>query len=286
VGSTGRKLTQLRALNQQTYNNNPYSGPYSVAMSALASPVLGTYSEETSAASSYNSLQVSLTERGWKGFSGLVSYTYSHSVDDYSGGDVNDLDGIPGNTLHNYYASSDFDRRHRLIASGTYDVPKLYHGSGATKYLANGWQFGTIITFQSGVPFSIIGYDSAFAYTYSDLVPGRTISSAKGSGRPESRLGQYFDTTAFQLPAEYTTDFGNLRNVLVGPPQKNMDFSIVKFIPITAGQKFEFRTEFFNLFNHPNFANPVNIQTSSAFGAIVKTATGPRVVQFAFKYNF
>ena len=286
VGSTGRKLTQLRALNQQTYNNNPYSGPYSVAMSALASPVLGTYSEATSAASSYNSLQVSLTERGWKGFSGLVSYTYSHSVDDYSGGDVNDLDGIPGNTLHNYYASSDFDRRHRLIASGTYDVPKLYHGSGATKYLANGWQFGTIITFQSGVPFSIIGYDSAFAYTYSDLVPGRTISSAKGSGRPESRLGQYFDTTAFQLPAEYTTDFGNLRNVLVGPPQKNMDFSIVKFIPITAGQKFEFRTEFFNLFNHPNFANPVNIQTSSAFGAIVKTATGPRVVQFAFKYNF
>ena len=286
VGSTGRKLTQLRALNQQVYNNNPYSGPYSVAMSALASPVLGTFSEATSGASSYNSLQISLTERNWKGFNGLVSYTYSHSIDDYSGGDVNDLDGIPGNTLHNYYASSDFDRRHRLIASGTYDVPKFYHGTGAAKYAANGWQLGTIITLQSGVPFNIIGYDSAFAYTFSNLAPGYTIGSAKGNGRPESRLGEYFNTAAFQLPVAYSTDFGNLRNVLVGPPQKNMDFSIVKFFPIAEKQKLEFRTEFFNLFNHPNFANPVNIQSSSAFGAIVKTATGPRVVQFAFKYSF
>jgi hypothetical protein len=248
--------------------------------------VLGTFSEATSGASSYNSLQISLTERNWKGFNGLVSYTYSHSIDDYSGGDVNDLDGIPGNTLHNYYASSDFDRRHRLIASGTYDVPKFYHGTGAAKYAANGWQLGTIITLQSGVPFNIIGYDSAFAYTYSNLAPGYTIGSAKGNGRPESRLGEYFNTAAFQLPVAYSTDFGNLRNVLVGPPQKNMDFSIVKFFPIAEKQKLEFRTEFFNLFNHPNFANPVNIQSSSAFGAIVKTATGPRVVQFAFKYSF
>jgi len=70
--------------------------------------------------------------------------------------------------------------------------------------------------------------------------------------------------------------------------QKNVDFSIVKFVPITEQQKVEFRTEFFNLFNHPNFANPVNVITApgNAFGSIVKTATGPRVVQFAFKYSF
>ena len=58
------------------------------------------------------------------------------------------------------------------------------------------------------------------AYTYSNLAPGYTIGSAKGNGRPESRLGEYFNTAAFQLPVAYSTDFGNLRNVLVGPPQK------------------------------------------------------------------
>jgi hypothetical protein len=286
VGSTGRKLTQLHNLNQQTYNSDPYIAPYAPALSGLASPVLGMFVESTTGASNYNSLQVSLTERSVKGFSGLLSYTYSHSADDYSGGDVNDLDGMPGNTLKNYFASSDFDRRQRLIFSGTYDFPKFYSGQGAERYLVNGWQMSGIVTVQSGTPFSIVGSDSAFAWTFGDLAAGRTIASAKGSGSIESRLNGYFDTSAFVNPKAYTTDFGNLRNVLVGPPQKNVDFSIVKFFPVIEQQKLEFRSEFFNIFNHPNFANPVNIITASSFGSIVKTATGPRVVQFALKYSF
>jgi len=292
VGSTGRKLTQLRSPNQQTLNGYPV-GPYSPAMSALASPILGTYVESTSGASGYNSLQVSLTQRAYKGFSGLLSYTYSHSVDDYSGGDVNDLDGMPGNTLKNYFASSDFDRRHRLVFSGTYSFPRFYSGDGATKFLVDGWQLGGIVTLQSGTPFSILSSDSAFAYTYANLAPGRSIASAKGSGKIEDRLNNYFDPSAFVAVTPYTTDFGSLRNVLAGPPQKNVDFSVVKFFPITEHQNAEFRTEFFNLFNHPNFANPVSLPApalgslpQAPFGSIVKTATGPRVIQFAFKYSF
>ena len=286
VGSTGRKLTQLHSLNQQALNSYPV-GPYSPALSALASPILGSYAESTTGDSGYNSLQISVTQRSFKGLSYLLSYTYSHSIDDYSGGDVNDLNGMPGNTLDNYYASSDFDRRHRLVFSGIYDLPKFYAGNGAPKFLLNGWEFGGILTLQSGIPFSIVGTDSAFAYTFGDLAPGRTIGSAEGHGKIESRLNNYFDTTAFVNPAAYTTDFGTLRNVLVGPPQKNVDLSVVKFFPVTEHQKAEFRAEFFNLFNHPNFANPVNVITSgSSFGSIVKTATGPRVVQFAFKYSF
>ncbi len=98
----------------------------------------------------------------------------------------------------------------------------------------------------------------------------------------------YFDTTAFAAPTAGTTDFGTLgRNIIVGPKQINTDFSILKFIPITERQKVEFHAEFFNLFNNVNFANPVNIvYPSSNFGSIVSTTTGPRVVQFALKYNF
>jgi hypothetical protein len=82
--------------------------------------------------------------------------------------------------------------------------------------------------------------------------------------------------------------FGNTpRNFLYGPGQKNMDLSVVKFIPIREALRGEFRAEFFNLFNWTNFANPNNnIAVPSTFGRITATSSGPRVIQFAFKLNF
>ncbi len=286
VGSQGRKLSRLRALNQPAIPGAAFAGPYSPAMSALASPVFSTFGVESSASSSYNSLQASLTKRYSNGLQFLASYTWSHSIDNYSGGDVNDLVGLSGNqATGDYRASSDFDRRHRFVVSFVYDLPKAYRGgSQALDRLMNNWEIAGIGTVQSGVPFSILGAYSAFANTYANLAPGRTIESAKKSGETQSRLNQYFDTSAFVVP---TLDYGSAgRNILLGPGQKNLDFSVVKFIPIREGQKFEFRTEFFNLFNNTNFANPVNIKSSANFGQIVKTATGPRVIQFAFKYSF
>ncbi|HYE23861.1 MAG TPA: hypothetical protein VEG32_01555, partial [Clostridia bacterium] len=100
----------------------------------------------------------------------------------------------------------------------------------------------------------------------------------------KDRLGEYFETSDWVAPA--AGQWGSARNVLRGPAQTNVDFSIVKFIPVTETQKFEFRTEFFNLLNTTNFANPVNVRTSANFGQIVRSSTGPRVVQFAFKYSF
>ena len=83
------------------------------------------------------------------------------------------------------------------------------------------------------------------------------------------------------------TNFGNTaRNPLRGPAQQNMDFSVIKFIPIKEQWKLEFRTEFFNVFNNVSFANPVNVRASANFGQIVRTSTGPRVIQFGFKLSF
>ena len=82
--------------------------------------------------------------------------------------------------------------------------------------------------------------------------------------------------------------FGNVpRNSLYGPGQKDMDFSVVKFIPIRERVRGEFRTEFFNLFNWANFANPnSNVAIPLTFGRVTQTSAGPRVIQFAFKLNF
>ena len=104
----------------------------------------------------------------------------------------------------------------------------------------------------------------------------------------KDRLTAYFDPTAFVIPAAILDPgFGQLgRNILRGPKQINTDLSIMKNIPVTESQRVEFRAEFFNLFNNVNWANPVNIQSSANFGQIAATSTGPRVIQFALKYEF
>ena len=166
---------------------------------------------ESNSNSNYNSLQATLNKRFSHGLQMLLSYTLSHSIDDYSGSDVSDITLLPGdmvNEQHNY-ASSDFDRRHRFVASYLYNLPDAYHGGSAfAKKLLNSWSVSGIVTLQSGVPFSIYGQDAAFEATMADLKPGRTLQSAIKGGNVADRLGNnktnpnpYFDTSAFVQPA-------------------------------------------------------------------------------------
>jgi len=264
-------------------------GPFFPGFGNLTAPGLGSFLMRSDSNSNYNSLQATLTKRFSHGLQMLLSYTWSHSLDDYSGSDVSDVTLVPGNMVDesSNYASSDFDRRHRFVASYLYNLPNAYHGgSGFISKVVNSWSVSGIVTLQSGVPFSIYGSDSAFEAVRADLVPGRTLQSAIKSDNVVDRLTAYFDPTAFQAPAIGGTDFGTLgRNIIRGPKQINTDFSILKFIPVTESQKIEFHAEFFNLFNNVNFANPFNI-VSSSLGEITGTTTGPRVIQFALKYNF
>jgi hypothetical protein len=251
---------------------------------------LGSFLMESNSNSNYNSLQASLKKRFSHGLQMLLSYTWQHSLDYYSGSDVSDVTLLPGdmvNEQHNY-GSSDFDRRHRFVGSYLYSLPDTYHGSSAfAKKLVNTWSVSGIVTLQSGVPFSIYGQDAAFEATMADLASGRTLQSAIKSGDVKDRLTAYFDPTAFVQPSAFG-DFGQLgRNIIRGPKQIDTDLSIIKSIPVTESQRLEFRAEFFNLFNNVNFANPVNIISPSVnFGSIVSTTTGPRVIQFALKYTF
>jgi len=300
VGSLGRKFPRLFSFNQAatpatvlaTYAAGSAGGPFFPGFGNLTAPGLGSFLMESNSNSNYNSLQATLNKRFSHGLQMLLSYTWSHSLDYYSGSDVSDVTLLPGdmvNQNHNY-ASSDFDRRHRFVASYLYNLPDAYHGgSGFAKKLVNTWSVSGIVTLQSGVPFSIYGQDSAFEATTADLKPGRTLQSAIKSGDVKDRLTAYFDPTAFVQPATIgDPGFGQLgRNIIRGPKEIDTDFSIIKSIPVTESQRVEFRAEFFNLFNNVNFANPVNvIYPSTDFGAIVSTTNGPRVIQFALKYNF
>ena len=292
VGSTGRKLYRLVDQNQALVQTavGPV-GAYYPGLSSLAVQGFGVHTMQSSSNSNYNSLQASVTKRYSHGLTLLASYTWSHSLDDYSGDPTgtSDVTVIPGNQAPgqlNNYASSDFDRRHRFVLSGIYDLPKFYKGSsGFAQQAVNGWELTTIVTLQSGTPFSVLTNTTAFVQARADYVPG---CNPDLGGSVQSRLSKYFNTACFApAPATAAGGFGNTgRNILRGPDQENVDISIIKYFPITETAKVEFRTEFFNAFNMVSFQNPVNILASANVGQIVETSTGPRVIQFALKFNF
>jgi TonB dependent receptor len=288
VGSIGRKLYRLADLNQ-AFAPIPFEpGPLSPGLSALAVQGFGVHVMQSSGSSSYNSLQVGVTKRYANGLQLQASYTFSHSLDDYSGDPTgtSDVTVVPGNqVLLNNWATSDFDRRHRFIFSGIYDLPKVYKGdSRFARQAIDGWQVATVLTLQSGTPFSVLTNETAYVQARADWVVSGCNPNLSGS--VNSRLTKYFNTACF-APATAVGDFGNTgRNILRGPDQQNVDISLIKFFPVTERVQLEFRTEFFNAFNMVSFANPVNILESANAGQIVATTTGPRVIQFALKLAF
>ena len=292
VGSAGRKMYRLVDQNQALIESafGPV-GPYYPGLSSLAVQGFGVHTMQSSSNSSYNSLQASVTKRFSHGLQFLASYTWSHSLDDYSGDPTgtSDVTVVPGNQApgqQNNYASSDFDRRHRFVFSGVYDLPEFYKGSSAfARQSVNGWQLASVITLQSGTPFSVITNDTAFVQARANYVPG---CSPSVGGSVESRLQMYFNTACFApATADAAGGFGNTgRNILQGPDQYNVDISIVKFFPFSERTKLEFRSEFFNAFNIVAFQNPDNVLASPYFGQVLSTSTGPRVIQFALKLSF
>ena len=286
VGALGRRLYRLMDLNQAFAPVAFEPGPLSPGLSSLAVQGFGVHLMQSSAVSNYNSLQASVHKRFSYGLQFLAAYTYSHWLDEYSGDPTgtSDVTVVPGNQeILKNYASSDFDRRHRFVFSGIYDLPGYKGTSGLLRQAASGWELASVITLQAGTPFSVLTNATAFVQARADSVAG---CDASRSGGVQGRLNEYFNVNCF-TPATAVGDFGTSgRNILRGPDQKNVDISIVKFFPIGGERQVEFRSEFFNAFNTVSFANPVNILASANVGQIVTTTTGPRVIQFALKFNF
>jgi hypothetical protein len=258
--------------------SNPRANPAGAALSSEA-PV---------GDSSYNSLQVGLNRRFSKGVQGQLSYTWSKCMDDASG-----TYGLEGGIPWSNPLNGSFDRGRCL-----FDRPQVFRVSGVyalpfnQNIFVKGWQMSGNLLVQSGPPWNvIIGFDqsgSAVANQRPNLImPADQVIIGD--------VSHWGNAAGFSLPAPGT--LGNLqRDFLWGPGIVNFDYSVVKETPIKEQMRLQFRAEFFNLFNHANFALPnasAFLQANNGgatinptFGKITATTTSSRQIQFALKLLF
>lgn len=276
-------------------------------------PAINTYGGfqifANDAYSHYHSLQTTVSRRWSRGYF-QAAYTFSKSTDATSSGNTALNTAFNDESdLKNSRGLSDFDRPHRFVISYRYDLPFFSNADGWKKAALAGWSVSGITVFQSGTPFTVFDSGAGTAYLgpgytptlTGSLAPGATIGSAYTSGDIHKRLTGYLNPAAFTpaplLPAAAGGDgtvtvFGDLgRNTFRGPFQQNWDFSILKTFQLTERVNMRFSTDFFNIWNHANFANPAitdveTIGPNSPFGQIFSTTGTPRLIQFSLRFGF
>ena len=256
--------------------------------------------------SHYHSLQASLAHHFSKGLYFQSGYTWSKSIDDVSTASVAfDTRFNDQNNARDSRGLSDFDRRHRFVTSWVYQLPFFASANGLTKSALGGWEASGVLTLQSGTPFTIVDPAGGSAYSLSSpnlatatFAPGFGCGNAPSSGSITSRLTNWVNPAAYQTDAfaplstggtSDATVYGDSpRNCIIGPPQKNVDLTLGKTFKLGEQQNLRFRADFFNLFNHPSFANPSAAVVSAAGGSAPITAVvgTPRLIQFSLKYSF
>ncbi len=299
--NTARLATPTNPINGQTANTLANIGlrvPY------IGYQPQGLQGTEFNAHSNYNSLQVTLRKRFSYGLALQGSYTWSKSLSDEVGSSsyFSQNSNDAGNPKQQY-GPTNFNLPQRFIFNYQYELPFRTHEGGAAGKLLKGWSIGGITTAQDGFPMTIMDSTAGSIYGTSSnaraqLCPGATYDSIKTSGGIEGRLGGnsggpgYFNKSAFCAAPTggiygNGTGFGNSGvGIIQGPGQFNWDVTLIKETKIREGHSLQFRTEFYNAFNHPQFANPSTSKTSVAFGQITATSVNPRIIQFGLKYSF
>jgi hypothetical protein len=286
VGNLGRHLDTSYNLNQAVPGAGAVNNrrPFFAVRPTLAD-VTWAVSDGLAA---YHAFQFSAEKRLTHGLSGLLSYTWGHSIDtvgqSFGGGADGPLPQDPRNRRADR-GNSPFDIRHRLTIAWNYSLPfgkgrRWLSDGGPAEYILGGWQVNGINTFQTGLPFTPTA-NSATVNTGTGSRPDRV-----GDGKLDNpTVDRWFDTSAFRTPAQFT--YGNSgRNILYGPGRVNFDFSLFKEFGITEDVKLQFRTEFFNLFNTPQFDLPNAAIGASNAGTITSIVGTPRQIQFGLKLAF
>jgi len=244
--------------------------------------------------SNYNSLQLSLR----KGFSqGLVftaAYTYSHALDNASG--FEDVNLIPSN-FNLDYGDSQYDARHRFVATYLYKVPSIRQFSAfhlLPSRLTDGWAISGVTTFQSGFPVTLtqsvpdsLQCNATFSF-YGCWDRPQVVQKLRLFGNPRNSPNhEYFDPNGFAMePAGVLGNVG--RNFFHGPGLNNWDMSLWKDTAITERTTLQLRIDAFNVFNHAQFANPVGDISDPRFGQILNTNPNStaRLLQLSAKFSF
>lgn len=282
VGYFGSKGTHLRISRNI---NQPVNGVRPFSLLSNLSPVLpgtslGNITQvEGTGNSTYHALWTTVSRRFSSGLQVNASYTWSKSID------YNSINAPPTLiTVQNSYdlrrdrGLSDFDARHRFVASGIYELP--FKGNP----IKDGWQLAAIVQVQSGNPVNIITTNTTVNGVANTLRP-----DVAGPVEIFGRVDRWFDTSRFTAVPR----FGSLgRNVIIGPGFNNVDFSVLKNIKLDDKVSLQFRAEIFDLLNHASFGQPGRVVGSPTFGQIINTRfpTGDsgssRQMQFALKLLF
>ncbi len=308
VGNFGRKMNRLRNANQGLVTGFSAGQPITVFPYAnlntnvnVLSPGNHSFLEfaTNDGNTNYNGLLVSMRKRFSHGLAYGLSYTWSHNFSDY----VDNLTG--GSTPANAYnyslerGNSPFDTTHRFIGNATYELPigkggVILNRDGLASRLIGGWQLNSIVTLQTGTPFTVTAADNSAtggnhanrANCISDPYAGATTDRSQYAGN--TAKGFFLNPAAFATPSLGT--FGNCSpRGFHGPGVQNVDLSLFKSFVMKERFRLEFRSEFFNAFNHANFNNPASSVTPAGLGSFGKstgTVTDPREIQFALKLYF
>jgi hypothetical protein len=240
-----------------------------------------------------------------KGLAYSASYTWSHGLANF--GDNLTFGPLPQNA-YNYaseMSNSILDVRHRFVGTFLWDLPfgqgkRFLSGDNLTSRWLGGWQVNGIVTLQTGSPFSATAPDSSFTGSahgsYANCVSD-PFAGASSSHQSYTTTGFLINPAAFAAPS--AGRFGSCAPRLFhGPGISATDLSLFKQFRFTERIQLQFRAEFFNAFNHPNFANPsANIAFPASFGKVTNTLSpilgmgsggpgDPREVQFALKLYF
>ncbi|HLY62410.1 MAG TPA: TonB-dependent receptor, partial [Terriglobia bacterium] len=256
--------------------------------------------------SNYNAFSAKVTRRMSSGFTYLVGYTYSKSIDDGSGLRTLGTDQIGAQNSYCLKCErglSIFDQKHRFVASTLYQLPfgrgRSYLNHGLAGAIAGGWELGTIWSIASGSPVDI-GDGTCQSNIGASCMDRPNAVAGQLSKLSNPTPHEWFNVQAFALQPQYT--FGNLgRNTVIGPPLFSVDSSLKKDVRFTERLNLQLRLDAFNVFNHPNFGSPNNglvanklnangvpIPGSGGFGTITSLNSGVsmRQLQVSLKLVF
>ena len=317
TGSIHAQYVGTRALNQPYLTQvngyqNVCGGCFSpFPFAQAADPRFGAVTQfSTGANSHYHGLQLTAMKRFARGFMGQVNYTWSRCMDTVSNGGFLQfsaggiLSPLPGDLARDY-GPCDYDIRNNLNAQYVYELP-IRVRSRSLGYALNGWQISGTVFWHSGIPFSVLstpysadgkGIVNGSGPQFASVVPGVPLYEHNPiPGVTQPGTVQWLNPNAFFSAVDPSTgacyggntpkncQFGNLgRNALRGPTFAWSDFYLTKSFPLTERMKLRFDTQFFNVFNHPNFGLPSMVlagipgktTTQTGFGALTYTTSPP-----------
>jgi hypothetical protein len=291
VAYAGSKGTHLQVVTDR--NQDPVPGPGDVQARRPYPDFGGFTSIQNTGSSNYNSLQVKAEKHLSHGLYFLSAFTFSRAINDLP--EICCAAPFPQNSYDTAAERglADFQQKLRWVFSFDYEIPfggsRSSISNRALDAILGGWHVGGIYTLASGFPFSPLlgGIDPSNTGAQVAVRPNQIADGNLPRG--ERTPARWFNADAYPIPDGSTFFFGNAgRNSLIGPGQNVFDASLRKEFRVTERQRLEFRTEFFNMFNHPNFAQPDNFVDDGpgVAGQITSLAIPMRQIQFGLKYSF